>query len=141
YDTLFEDAWHDVLGWSASSFDDYVRGPVKLVKPHGSVNWTREAGPLRLFREGWESSPEFATEELVTNAADLVENQRFRISLTEDPRRQNETTGESVGLAVPALSIPVDDKSDLILPNNHNEELVWSLRQAIGLLTIGWRAT
>ena len=46
YDFMLDKALEAVIERPLASFEDYIRPPYWLIKPHGSVNWRAESGAL-----------------------------------------------------------------------------------------------
>ena len=125
YDTLLEAALPDV-GLDFSGLADYVKHPhYKVIKLHGSVNWSREV-------ETAPSIPRPTPGELIESAADLKISERYVMT----PSAQAQAK-----VLFPAIAIPVESKSTFECPPEHLEVLGDLLPKVTKLLVIGWRAT
>lgn len=133
YDTMLEEAMQQVLGMR---FDD--RGPFKgvlpsyisnpsyqLIKLHGSVDWGLEVS----FPERPRSP-----QDLFEHAAELEVSNRF-VKADSNIHFGNGVYG------LPALAIPVENKSEFVCPEPHRDVLVASLPSVTKVIAIGWRAT
>jgi hypothetical protein len=137
YDCMIEDA--------LSSFGVDLRSPsnlslyisdarYKLVKLHGSINWSREI-----------THPSFTTtltpdqpadiRKMIDNAADLMVNDNFFV--TQDPFQTRTPSGRAI---FPAIAIPVRQKDIFECPREHVETLLAAIPSVSKLLIIGWRA-
>ena len=134
YDTLIERALS--LHFNDFKFratNDYVRRPTyKLFKLHGSVNWGH---PI----EGDARIDVHQTDEHLRNAiidlADNIHYQDDQVVVLDEPNvRVNDF------LYLPAISIPVQQKSRFSCPQEWLPRLDSSLDGVSNLLVIGWRA-
>ena len=133
YDTLVDRAMESALGNRLTSLDQYLLPHVQLFKPHGSVNWIRSVPG---FAAGLpDQSPATAVAELRQSSPHWRASKRFEIASTN---AVFDSRGE---LAVPALSLPLDEKSEYSFPDPHRDAMHHAIRRATGIITIGWRAT
>lgn len=114
--------------------EDYGgREPYKLFKPHGSVDWGQVVH--------W--TPQGMTNEqivvlLIENAASLNLTGRYVMN----PGRAVTITEENSPYrlpVLPAIAIPVVEKSDFACPDTHLARLDECLRRITHVVTIGWR--
>ncbi|MFO6453471.1 MULTISPECIES: hypothetical protein [unclassified Aeromicrobium] len=133
YDTLLEDAVSKVYGHRIDGIDSYLdHDDVKVLKPHGSVNWRRaaraELTSVYLGKAGLHRA--------IDQAADLewLPDYAFR----DDDRYQDPRDPKTVLL--PALSIPVQQKIDFMMPVRHRQTLAEILARTTVLIAVGWRA-
>lgn len=127
YDTMLEEAMHQVLGRGIADFDSYISATdYKLVKLHGSTDWGLEI----------ESSTPFASpSEIIASAANLRLSTRF-LRVANYPMRFADGK-----YGFPALSIPVQKKDEFMCPPVHVEALAGVILEVNKIITIGWRAT
>ncbi len=129
YDTMLEDAAHQVLGLDLQSLPSYITcKDYKVIKPHGSVNWGREV-------DGIKSSLGFNHQRLINEITDLKISPRFRV-VTEWPMLKVESA-----FVFPALSIPIEKKDQFACPQEHIEALAEAIPEITKMITVGWRAT
>src|SRR5579862_4671385 len=136
YDTLLEDALPAVRP-PIASMGDYVHGdsPYKVFKLHGSVNWARTVGQYAYKdRNAW-----FVARDHIERAASLAISDTF-VMATEHPCGMDHNPHGTLGL-VPAIAIPVEQKSCFECPAEHLHRLEQLLPTTERLLIIGWRAT
>jgi hypothetical protein len=132
YDTLIEDALHD-LGIKLQDFPDYVSNDkFKLIKLHGSINWGREINtPIEGFEEmgTWQlpqAIVELAPKLDISDKYSFVKQYPMRISANGVP-------------LFPALAIPIEAKNDFECPTEHVDTLRELIPKVDKLLFIGWR--
>jgi SIR2-like domain len=136
YDTLLEDAL-PVVRPPIASMGDYVRddSPYKVFKLHGSVNWARTVGQYAYKdRNAW-----FVARDHIERAATLAISDTF-VMATEHPCGMDHSPHGTLGL-VPAIAIPVEQKSFFECPAAHLRVLEQLLPTTQKLLIIGWRGT
>ena len=129
YDTLLEDACHEVFEFQASSLHSYIANThYKVFKPHGSINW------VRIVDNELEPTNEHVEHRLIRLGKDL----RLRPG-------QHINAGSTMEghYTFPAIAIPVETKSEseFEFPESHLKELRDAIRQTSRLLMIGWRGT
>jgi len=135
YDTLIERALFSHFDeFSFKDIQDYVRRPTyKLFKLHGSVNWGHpvEDDPRIDIAKG----PEQVTNAII-ELADSIRFQSDSFVVMEKP------SAVCRGYAyVPAISIPVQTKSDFSCPQDWLPPLEQSLEGVTNVLVIGWRGS
>lgn len=138
YDRLFEIASSHYfsggksgLGNRYKTLESYIDGSMlQLIKPHGSIDWGyRVMGGLpRIPLHNWDYA-HLATEHFASlQLADVVEKTE------KHPPEPKENGG-----FVPAIAIPVDEKSTFVCPDAHMQHLRRRLREVTHVLSIGWR--
>lgn len=134
YDRIIEDALTSA-GVPIAKLSDYISNDrFKLFKVHGSINWVRRVGiPVRDVGEGLNQWGAMAA--VTARASDLKFHDHFEI-VSEYPSGM--LNGE---LVVPAIAIPLMDKTDFECPTDHLHLLASLLPQTDRLLVIGWSAT
>jgi hypothetical protein len=135
YDTLLEDALTRSLRIEKQfkNVSDYVLGPYKVIKPHGSINWAHEVSrPQGL--DHVTSNVDAVNNAIIRNISNL---ERIKAIANEIRLFSEYSTTEWF---LPALSIPVEQKADYECPPNHMQTLVDFLPRVEGIITIGWRA-
>jgi len=145
YDTLLEDALQRRCNTKFRETYEYVGSSLNynLVKPHGSVNWGREV----LHRlvdigspTGGSRSEEAIRDDLIERAGEL-ELGEIR-SLSKDGQiRSGIPTHIHDQLIIPAITIPVESKSDYECPAHHLDKLEEYLSTVKVMVTVGWRAS
>ena len=137
YDLLLE---HAIGRWSTFNLTDitsYLADPLlSVLKPHGSVqwHWTSE------HREYSSSLHEHGLKsiELAMSEANL-EDMELRC-LSPPPHSPHSTSLSNRRFHVPALALPVDDKSEFIWPDEQANRFRALQGSVSRLLTVGWRA-
>ena len=131
YDTLLEEALRTV-GKPIRSIEGYIAGDEwKVVKIHGSVDWSREVdSPL----EPGPGTPLEVALALIETAPDLKISRRYRMLSGILGNTQLEPL-------FPALAIPVEAKQEYECPDEHLQTLNECLPKITKLLVIGWRAS
>jgi SIR2-like domain len=129
YDRMLEDALPSV-GIKIQNLTDYIGSEhFKLIKLHGSVNWTREIYniPLVLTQD-----PLMAANQVIELAPKLPISTDYRIVTLPLQTKLG-------GALFPALAIPVEKKSSFECPEQHLDALRQYVKQVSKLLIIGWR--
>lgn len=133
YDLLVENAFEDVFGHNFASTSDYLDlGKWDIVKLHGSVNWSR---PVTVANDA-HLDADAARNLLIEQAPDIRPGEWELRS----PDKPKDSTRASV-IYEPALSIPVDRKSEFECPPSHLERLTELLPAVTRILVVGWRAS
>lgn len=131
YDRLIEHALEN-RGQRFRHLGDYVReDSINVFKLYGSVNWAREVGAYDSSRHGgtsWEIA-----RFLCDNAAAFRPRGPFILSNDVPSARVQQS------LAVPAIAIPLKEKTGFECPDDHIDRLKEQLRRVRVILTIGWR--
>ena len=132
YDTLLD---HALSGFRNSivGLGDYVsaQSPYKLFKLHGSTNWARTVEPI-IYRD--RNAMAVARKHI-----ELATTLRVSESFVMNDTHPCGAIPDSVGL-IPAIAIPVEQKSLFECPRNHLDVLENLLPRTDKLLLIGWRA-
>jgi hypothetical protein len=136
YDTLLEEAIAARFGCGFHTLQDYLSAPMRVFKPHGSVNWVESipaTGPPPPGR-GY-----FYMHQSLADVADLADFDAPSGGIAVLDRH-------SLGhgrpdFAVPAVAVPVADKDAFVMPDEHLAALVDLLPTVTHVLTIGWRGT
>lgn len=130
YDTLIEIAL-EVVGMKIRTMADYVTAyPYKLIKLHGSVDWGRAVDfPIRQWDPATQSMP----------AADII-SAASKWTFSQDYVRMDNysDTGSMGDVYVPAIAVPVVEKSDFECPPSHLNTLKAMLPEVDRILTVGW---
>ncbi len=129
YDTMLEHALEG-MGSRFRSFDDYVNGPYKLIKLHGSVNWVHNV-TTRLDNIA-NTDERYVTQELIERAAEL---QFGDMEIVDAPVSR---IGDKAFF--PALAIPTETKASYECPEDHVEKLAAHLEKVTEIIVVGWRA-
>jgi hypothetical protein len=131
YDRMIEDALAN-RGRTFNTIDDYIT-PLEpaLIKLHGSVDWVRS---FQLHRPGTIGGNVFEMARgICRNVHDLPQNapihKFFGLPPVQDQR----------GLVMPAIAIPIKEKSSFECPKGHIDRLVTDIRKVRTIVTIGWR--
>jgi hypothetical protein len=127
YDTLLEDGFETALGIRFPTMASYVEyRHATILKPHGSTNWLHQVQPL----------PRLTADDV---------NGMIRRAIEIYPVASIFSTGEANIFpgypSIPAIAIPVDQKSKFELPETHLSVLRERLGQTDKFLIIGWRGT
>jgi hypothetical protein len=137
YDTLIEGALEDVLNIRFDHIGNYVaRDDFTLLKPHGSVNWGREAEwPFDELTYGLQ-----ARQTICNHAEELEISEDFSVLVSIDSVFERRD-GRPPIVQYPAIAIPVDRKSRFECPAEHLRILADLLPAVDQILIVGWRAT
>ncbi|MGB1088233.1 MAG: SIR2 family protein, partial [Alphaproteobacteria bacterium] len=123
YDTLFEKAVQITTGDKRrfDEFEGYIGEDFRLFKPHGSIDWEYH-GRTPEGRTTLEERP-------------LTKSELYNLPL------RKVAGGRVKYLSVPALAIPVTNKSesDFISPPAHMKHMRQALQDTTALLVIGWQ--
>lgn len=121
---------------AATSIDSYIQHPhFPIIKLHGSIDWGyRVDTPLSIVAESSDHVWQIAAE-VIKRFADLQISTEIEKTVQRPPQPQN---GNAY---VPALAIPLDQKTDFACPPSHLEFLQERLPSVSHLLAIGWRGT
>ena len=131
YDTLLEKA---LVGTKRlNCLADYATGPVRVIKPHGSVDWVRIVPlPDSVAKQMMmDSAP---AERICDIAADLDLGLRFgKSSAALSTQQVNKR------VLLPAIAIPTQTKTDYECPTSHVDALRRLLPDVDRVISIGWR--
>lgn len=142
YDTLLENSLNKLYFGDGRKFDiaDYIKFPVKIIKPHGSCNWVKRfdrkfavPGSLSVSRYLFQSK---------TSLREITQNLEDEILCVENPVVEK-YFGEinQIWNCFPQILIPLKDKDDFILPKTHLEYLQNNIDKTSEILIIGWKGT
>jgi len=132
YDTLLEEAIRSTLGRRFFTLDAYIGGGLKVIKPHGSINWWHYVDSPQLTQR--HIFPDDRTSALIDSADEMRINPAFEIDAPK-------SVIDHAKSLIPALSIPVATKSEYECPDDHQSALAQSFPKITKVLVIGWRAT
>jgi hypothetical protein len=133
YDRLIENALEN-RGQSFSSMGDYILTTgIPLFKLHGSVDWMRRIESVDASKAGF-----------VGNQWQIAQKICDQIATLPSPGNIELTSGVPSSLvdgslALPAIAIPVKEKSTFECPQEHINALRAALPEVKTILTIGWR--
>jgi len=149
YDTLLEEALH-VVRVKTKVISDYIASDYQIIKLHGSINWGREVN--NDIPDIEKLSEMQVASELIDNAAELKISDSYHI--TSNPPRQAPFVNRPPRLGIqkaiqpirppllfPALTIPVENKSEYECPKEHSQTMERNLPRVTDLMIIGWRAS
>ena len=140
YDLLLEYALERVLNTEFLDLSDYTRHPIKYLKPHGSCNWFRD------FKSsaGKGTINSLAGREVESFIDNLykkqVSNEKIEQSLERHIVLRNDFNVDNK-FGLPQLLIPLKEKDDFIMPDEHLEVLENNLSEVDSILIIGWKGT
>jgi hypothetical protein len=141
YDTLLEQSMRKIFLSNSDKLQiaDYIKFPLKIIKPHGSCNWVR-----RFNLEYKITQNTSIQDHLFNNKISLREINKN----LENEIRCTETIGgivydepNSPRICLPQLLIPLKDKDDFILPKEHFDYLRDNIHKVNDILIIGWKGT
>lgn len=135
YDTLIDEALESQLGninlHEGDNLDHMTQWPDwKLVKLHGSANWSR-CVPWKTAGQQFRSSPWRAI--AVADELDLTQGDIQCVSA-------DGTRDASSKFYVPALAVPTDEKSTFECPPSHQAVFESAVAETTSLLIVGWKA-
>lgn len=137
YDTFLEQAVADVYPeWHIASMREYInRRDCILIKPHGSVSW----GHVTELKDasGPRMPPDAKSRELIAQASRVTRELVDEYSMMKEGWNYS----EDGRLAIPAIAVPVQNKSEFECPTEHLSALQEAVHETSALLTIGWRGT
>lgn len=136
YDTMLESAINSRFGASiGKDLSSYMSGPVRVFKPHGSVNWTQAIPALG------PPPPNSGYFYMHPTLADVAAHADFDSSGPVEIFKPEDVGGGRDAFFVPAVAVPVADKDAFVMPEDHLGEMIGALRQTTRILTIGWRGS
>lgn len=132
YDTILENALAEdnQIRFRARTTADYVSGQYKVIKPHGSINWTHHISQHR----GPPGRPR-NYDELIDQLINSADSLRIDPSIDVDLDAERDLVPR-----IPAIVIPVEAKSEYECPKEHLQQLWQYLPKVKLMMTIGWRA-
>lgn len=139
YDTLIEQAMIDmqIFPKNLDTLDPYIRSDIKLIKPHGSVNWIYRINAHPKRPEG--------DNNVVSILFSMFPKEEPKIDESLIRIDDHWSTGRGIAdyrdpyIHYPALAIPLNKKSEFICPPTHIAALEHALSNAKNIVTIGWR--
>jgi hypothetical protein len=122
YDTLLENAWATTLGNPLRRIEDYIAGAGGwwLLKPHGSVNWSRVL-----------DRPRSVDPSKIIGIADTLDLDGPIVVASSITTNQ---------MQIPAIAVPTTSKSLFECPPSHISTLKRALPTVDRVLTVGWKA-
>jgi len=137
YDRLLDDALaqHPIGLRPGYSLSAYVnRSDYKLLKPHGSVDWGMRTGWHAINNE----DDRQVVEHVIANIARIEVTNNYVVCGSSAVRTL--VPGTPVEAAIlPAIAIPVREKSEFACPDDHLYTLEHALPSVTHVLCIGWR--
>ena len=130
HDTLLEEALTSTVGVKIEKMSDYLSTEYKVVKLHGSINWTHVVREPKFDLSGTEVDVAIR---VIDKAPQLDINPTF------DLASRNITGRWGDHPIIPALSIPVANKSVYECPEEQQQVLRDSLPNIDKVLVIGWK--
>jgi hypothetical protein len=143
YDILLEYSLSKVYHGKARqlNINEYLSKPLKIIKPHGSCNWFKQIKGVGKLPPNY-SIHEYLYDHRIT-IKKLNEMQAADFRTIESPI--NFSTQEDMrtpkDFYFPQLLIPLKEKDDFILPEDHNNYLKNNLNKVDEILIIGWKGT
>ena len=132
YDTLLEDALPRA-GLRPLTLPDFIATDYKIIKLHGSIDWAHEAY-ANVNSISTRPSLDVAND-LIEMAPKLAANTSFEIV------REHPIARSGYRPLIPAIAIPVENKTNYECPKEHIDALEKCLPKVKKLLLIGWRGT
>ena len=128
YDTLFENS---IGGSKWEEIDHYIRGNIKVVKVHGSCNWSYvlKKDVEDDNRYGISDSYEYLKEYPATVLQNMYHDKRIAQSSSTSSIHQ-----------FPVIAIPTFNTKQFFCPDHHISELKVAMHQIDRVLIIGWKA-
>jgi hypothetical protein len=133
YDLLLEATCRDHWGFDPNVIEAYLGEDVSILKPHGSVQWVWFAGGEAKYR------PTEADRQTIELAPDVPADSSAEI-LQGLPPYDRDYDSFTVPLRVPALALPIAEKTDFAWPKAQQDRLCSFTGAVHRVLTIGWRA-
>ena len=129
YDSLFETA----LRTGFNSMRDYISGAIKLIKIHGSHDWSyiQDKRNFLLLSD----SDNLISYDIIRENPDVLEKLKEEF----EPVHDTEISDFS-GFRFPAIAIPLTNKHNFICPLNHTQTLQNAINTVDKILIIGWAA-
>jgi hypothetical protein len=139
YDRILERAASDVLGISIQNISDHVSGSTyAILKPHGSVDWGRRVvGDIGSLGGGNHFDFKRA---LIDRTATVEIELSDSYVVMRGPEEMGGMTGQGpVRPYFPAITIPVQLKSQFEFPQEHRAVLDEAVAEARKIVVVGWR--
>ncbi len=130
YDTLLEEALESTVDVKIDGMSRYLSSDYLVVKLHGSINWAHKI-----------LAPEIQQNAVDTEVASRVidKAQQLDISPEFDLISRSQLARSNSGAIIPALSIPVANKSVYECPKEQQQVLTDLLPTVDKVLMIGWK--
>jgi len=134
YDTLLEEGIEAVNGQKYIDLGSYTNNIIPVYKPHGSVTWARRAHlPGNTQRWGdARGARRYACDH--ANAIKLSDDYAWR--RLDQPLQDD---GDTQIMWLPALAIPIEGKTEFVIPSDQLDSLTSSLGSVTMVIAIGWR--
>jgi hypothetical protein len=132
FDLLLEAACQMHWGFNPSQFGDYVAADVSVLKPHGSVQWSWVVDSQRTLRRS------SADRMVIESAVGRLDQSVWEV--VDMPPHDPRYDLADAHLRVPALALPIAEKTELAWPPQQEERLESFHGVVHRVLTIGWRA-
>lgn len=129
YDTLLERALGDAGIKSFDGIADYVAGPVRVLKPHGSIDWVQSAE--------WQGGQSRYSALFPAQLCDMVDSLSIRSDYQTHSGRLDAQPLDR--LLLPAIAIPTRTKGRFACPEGHMAQFTSLLPSVSGVLAVGWR--
>lgn len=136
YDTILEFALEGDrrFHFRTAELGNYVSGTYKVIKPHGSINWTHHISQHRVTVGSPEPRNYDELRTVLINSADHLGIDR---SIDVGFDYENPSV---LSPTIPAIAIPVETKAELECPEEHLQKLWEFLPKVKVMMTVGWRA-
>jgi len=133
YDLMLEEALHTMFpDWNVATLGSYLSGEdFRVFKLHGSINWVRVL-PVQI------NHAEATTGVAARIARDGVDVGSGMLALGDYPEMVGAPTGH-YELQVPALAVPMANKTEFECPGEHVDSLSGDIDAVTHVLIIGWR--
>jgi hypothetical protein len=134
YDPLLEWACSEEYRFNPSKWSDYSgRGPIYLLKPHGSVLWSLEDQSVAPTPNGFPST--------LIEIGEPETTKGFELRTSGSPIDSVSAGGNQKRVVYPGLAMPIDGNKDFLWPNDQEELLTEGMPNGVfgKVLTIGWR--
>jgi hypothetical protein len=134
YDVLIEKAIERSTGAAVQNMNSYRNlDRFALFKVHGSVNWGRV---VKNHNAATANPVEHTAAVLIRDAPSVQLTDEYRVVLGESPP----IVRDSTHVMMPAIAVPVQNKSTFECPPSLLEDLKSRLRRTTHMLIVGWRA-
>lgn len=131
YDTLLDKCLN--LG---GEFNDYIKNKIKLIKIHGSCDWNYILNRENIFTHDINNAYQ-----LLMTSPQMVSNINHRGQFISPSLYSKNSINDYKPWLIPALAVPLPDKTDVTCPEDHYLSLINALRQTKQILIIGWSAS
>lgn len=154
YDTLLEQALEELkpADYRFKQMESYIKGPIKIIKPHGSANWGQRIENLPAYYGTYRDR----LNEVLMHPNALSLNGRIEVMPEPDGGQWSQGHSGETGLwfplepgrtghppvsFYPAIALPLanKDSGDFVCPLEHREVIQECLKTSDRLLVIGWK--